>query len=153
MSSGLPVFSMDEMSYSTRAFSHEYESSRSGSFHGRQGVYTRKQSLRPPSSSSSSTAVLDPGSSCRSRSDLFPVSEIPELHPAVKGDGPALKEGTHRLSVVKEEPGQTEAVQGDDARAAQMQTQETSQDPDNPYRNMVSVICLSADESSSEDGQ
>ncbi|XP_044198543.1 cadherin-related family member 5 [Thunnus albacares] len=176
VSSGRPVFSMDEMSYNSRAFSHEYESSRSGSFHGRQGIYTRKQSLRPPpSSSSSSTIILDPGSTCRSRSDLFPVSEIPELQPAVKGDRPTVKEETHRLSVVKEEPGRRQSLQGqtegvstgvqsDDIRAVKSetlhsddvktnQTEEMSQESENPYRTMVSVICLSADESSSEDGQ
>lgn len=174
------MFSIDEMSYNSRAFSHEYESSRSGSFHGRQGIYTRKQSLRPPSSSS--TIILEPVSSCRSRGDLFPVSETPELQPSVKGDRLTFKEETRRLSVVKEEPGclssvkecqqstqgQTEGVstgvQGDDSRAVNSetlqsndvktnQTQETYQESENPYRTMVSVICLSGDESSSEDGQ
>ncbi|CAK6974005.1 cadherin-related family member 5 isoform X1 [Scomber scombrus] len=143
VSSGRPVFSMDEMSYDPRAFGQEFESSGSGSLHGRQGVYTRRQSLQPPpsSSSSSSAIILDPGSSFRSHMDPFPASE------------------PRRLSVVKEEP-QTEGVltgdQRDDIRAVTSQTLHggdgnTTQIYENPYRTMAPVICLSGDESSSDD--
>ena len=119
---------MDEMSYDPRAFGQEFESSGTGSLHGRQGVYTRRQSLQgpPPSSSSSSSSavILDPGSGFRSHMDLFPASE------------------PRRLSVVKEES------QTDDITAV---TSQTSQLYENPYRTMAPVICLSGDESSSDD--
>ncbi|KAM7367467.1 hypothetical protein PAMP_015367 [Pampus punctatissimus] len=182
VSSSRPVFSMDEISFNSGVFSHEYESSRSGSFHGRQGIYTRKQSLRPlssPSSSLSPIINLNPGSSYRSHGDLFSVSETPELQPAVGGEGLTVKKETRRLSAVKEEPvcfsakecqqseqGQAEGlstcVQGDEIRAVKWetldnvkinQTEDMSQESENPYRTMVSVICLSGDESGSEDGQ
>lgn len=80
MSSSLPVFSMDESSYSNRAFRHEYES-QSESFHGQQGVYSRKHSLLLPPSSSSNIISTDSGQRSRLHSDPFPVLEKPESLP------------------------------------------------------------------------
>ncbi|XP_038134345.1 cadherin-related family member 5 [Cyprinodon tularosa] len=85
--SGSPVF-MDE------SLGHQVPS-QSGSFHGRQGLYTRRQSLPPPAPSSSSSAadsrsrphlptsssdvsLGDPARRCRFQKDLFVVIEKPE---------------------------------------------------------------------------
>ncbi|XP_071358635.1 cadherin-related family member 5 isoform X2 [Trachinotus anak] len=71
VSSSRPVYSLDDSSYNTRAFSHHCESSsRSESLHGRQGVYTRRLSLLHPPSSSSSIIITDPPD--RSRPGLHP---------------------------------------------------------------------------------
>ncbi|XP_041834087.1 uncharacterized protein LOC121635093 [Melanotaenia boesemani] len=94
VNSSPPVF-MEESSYHSRAFKHQ-SSSGSGSFHGRQGVYTRKQSLPPPLSSSSSSSnkpadsrprtflpapsdVSFSAGCCRFQTDLFVVVEKPEV--------------------------------------------------------------------------
>lgn len=54
VSSSRPVFSLEDPSYNTRAFSQNFaSSSQSESLHGRQGVYTRRLSLLYPPSSSS----------------------------------------------------------------------------------------------------
>ncbi|MEQ2282032.1 hypothetical protein AMECASPLE_036364, partial [Ameca splendens] len=69
-------------------------SSQSDSFHGRQGLYTRRQSLPPPTSCSSSAAdstskprlpapssevsLSDPAGRCHFQTDLFVVVEKPE---------------------------------------------------------------------------
>ncbi|XP_023282912.1 cadherin-related family member 5-like isoform X3 [Seriola lalandi dorsalis] len=61
VSSSRPVFSLDDSSYNTRAFSRHCESSsQSESLHGRQGVYTRRLSQLHPPSSSSSIIITDP---------------------------------------------------------------------------------------------
>jgi len=66
-----PVF-VDESSYQSRAFSRHYESSSQlGSFHGRYGVYTRRQSLPP--APPSDTGLCDPAAH-----RLFMVLEKPE---------------------------------------------------------------------------
>ncbi|XP_019126719.2 cadherin-related family member 5 [Larimichthys crocea] len=83
VSSSQSVFSVDETSYNNRACSP------SESFHGRQGVYTRKHSqlpLPPSSSSSSSTSNLvtgDPGGRSTLHSNLFSVQEKSEGPPEV----------------------------------------------------------------------
>ncbi|XP_040008488.1 cadherin-related family member 5 [Xiphias gladius] len=61
VSSSRPVFSLEDPSYNTRAFSQNFaSSSQSESLHGRQGVYTRRLSLLyPPSSSSSSNPMSE----------------------------------------------------------------------------------------------
>ncbi|XP_027900197.1 cadherin-related family member 5 isoform X3 [Xiphophorus couchianus] len=63
---------------------------RSGSFHGRQGLYIRRQSLPPPTSSSSAAdsrsrpqspssevSLSDPAGRCRFQTDMFVVVEKP----------------------------------------------------------------------------
>ncbi|XP_054862751.1 cadherin-related family member 5 isoform X2 [Amphiprion ocellaris] len=70
---------MDE--YSTRAFSRRFESSsQMGSFHGRQGVYTRRLSLAATGQSADRTRTQLPASPerCRFQLDLFTVAEAPE---------------------------------------------------------------------------
>ncbi|XP_005734273.1 cadherin-related family member 5 isoform X2 [Pundamilia nyererei] len=64
-----PVF-VDESSHGSRAFTRQ-----SGSFHGRQGVYTRRPSLLPPPSSSQ---LSEPGES-RTRPPLPPPSSSSHL--------------------------------------------------------------------------
>ncbi|KAM6895728.1 cadherin-related family member 5 [Xenentodon cancila] len=93
-----PVF-MDETPYPSRAFSHP-SSLQSGSFHGRQGVYTRRQSLPPPHPPSSS---YFPGDSS-SGPHLPPPSEV------LLGEPIGLRRLQTDLFVVVE---QTEA--GDDS--------------------------------------
>lgn len=92
-SSSPPVLT-DESSHNRRAFSRQYETpSQADSFHGPQGIYTRKQSLPPPPSSSS--YITDPAdirsrphfptpsssssssSDCRFQTDLFVIIETP----------------------------------------------------------------------------
>ncbi|XP_051249083.1 protocadherin-15 isoform X8 [Dicentrarchus labrax] len=85
VSSSRPAFSADESPFSSRSF-RQQSSSKSGSFHGRQGVYTRRQSLLPPPSSSpsspsSSNISSVPGGRSRPHTDLFPVPEKPEGQP------------------------------------------------------------------------
>ncbi|KAM4569823.1 cadherin-related family member 5 isoform 2-T2 [Odontesthes bonariensis] len=66
-----PVF-VDESLYRSRAFSRQSESSSQlGSFHGRYGVYTRRQSLPPPPPSDA--GLCDPAAH-----HLFIVMEKPE---------------------------------------------------------------------------
>ncbi|XP_044042606.1 protocadherin-15 isoform X2 [Siniperca chuatsi] len=161
VSSSRHVFCMEESSYSNRAFSHE-SSSHSESFHGRQGVYTRKHSLLPPPSSSSSNIFIsDPGGRSRLHSELFPVVEKPE------GRSEATETNeTPRLSNVREglhSTGVSAGVHSDDITAVNTvtlqrdddmetdQSEEMLQESEDPYRTMVSVICLFADEPSSED--
>ncbi|KAM8883907.1 cadherin-related family member 5 isoform 1-T1 [Synchiropus picturatus] len=52
---------------------HEYESS--ASFHGRHGIYTRRQSYLPPPSTSSTFVIMDREDNCDSPSGPFPVLE------------------------------------------------------------------------------
>ncbi|XP_043964330.1 cadherin-related family member 5 isoform X2 [Gambusia affinis] len=69
---------------------HRQASLRSGSFHGRQGLYIRRQSLPPPTSSSSAAdsrtrpqspssevSLSDPAGRCRFQTDLFVMVEKP----------------------------------------------------------------------------
>ncbi|XP_056132691.1 cadherin-related family member 5 [Lampris incognitus] len=88
VSSGQPEYLTEEMSYSNEAFIGEYVSSRSGSLHGRHGVYTRKQSLP--------AALLHPpgrderGGSRPSGGALhFPV--MPEPPPLSRGSASSLQ--------------------------------------------------------------
>ncbi|XP_022067919.2 cadherin-related family member 5 isoform X2 [Acanthochromis polyacanthus] len=72
---------MDE--YSTRAFSRHFESSsQMGSFHGRQGVYTRRLSSATTGQSADRTRTQLPASPerCLFQLDLFTVTEAPEHH-------------------------------------------------------------------------
>ncbi|XP_037615758.1 uncharacterized protein LOC119482388 isoform X1 [Sebastes umbrosus] len=175
VSSSRPVFSMDESSYRTRAFTHQYESSsQSEGFHGRQGVYTRKQSLLPlPSSSSSSSSHIFSGPTGRFHSELYPVIEKPEplgscdvrdapQSTAVITDDPmktqqsqeALQEDlkTHESEKALQEDLKTH--ESDEALQEDLKTHESEealQDSEDPYRTMASVIFLSEDEYSSED--
>ncbi|XP_037615759.1 uncharacterized protein LOC119482388 isoform X2 [Sebastes umbrosus] len=162
VSSSRPVFSMDESSYRTRAFTHQYESSsQSEGFHGRQGVYTRKQSLLPlPSSSSSSSSHIFSGPTGRFHSELYPVIEKPE--PLGSCD---VRDAPQSTAVITDDPMKTqqsqEALQEDlktheseKALQEDLKTHESDealQDSEDPYRTMASVIFLSEDEYSSED--
>ncbi|XP_076578134.1 protocadherin-15 isoform X2 [Chaetodon auriga] len=112
-----PVFSMEESLYNSRAFRHEYESSsQSESFHGRQGVYTRRHSLLPPPSSSSNIIISDPGGRSRLHSDLFAVVEKAECRPETAE--------TLRLSDVREglATGASAGVRDDDITAVNTET-------------------------------
>lgn len=138
---------MDESSYSNRAFRHEYET-QSESFHGQQGVYSRKHSLLPPPSSSSNIISTDSGQRSRLHSVPFPVLEKPESRPEATTSIETL-----RLSDIREglqatgvDTGVDTGVHADDITAVNSdtlqrdndmrinQSEETLQGSEDPYR-------------------
>lgn len=96
-----PVF-VDESSHGSRAFTRQ-----SGSFHGRQGVYTRRPSLLPPPSSSQ---LSEPGES-RTRPPLPPPSSSHLFTVAEKHEG-----GAHTWEALRS-PVESTGIHGEDIPA------------------------------------
>ncbi|XP_071389345.1 cadherin-related family member 5 [Centroberyx affinis] len=196
VNSSQPEYLMEEMSYNNEAFTGEYEPPRSGSLHGRQGVYTRKQSLPPsfPNSEqeSSSGPLSDllrvPAKSAPQPRDFTPSLQYKGQMPvAASSTGAAVKDkmlesvkeetqiGTECFPTVKEGLhsvlGRTEVlstdvgamVQGDGKGRLNIvkfqgmkgnqkrEAKDTKRDVENPYSSMHAVICVSDDDTSSED--